>query len=682
MIFRHQGSTSMLKSERGQMAIFIALIFQVLFVFFAMIVNVGLIVHDKINLQNSVDIAAYYGAQRQAELLNAIAHQNYQIRQAWKLLSWRIRVLGDLGYKQHPMQQNYSGASNQDVSAFTQGNANSTGSTWRPTVCIGHTLWGTQQNICHTDNLIIPEMPSGRVIMPIGILGAINVLTALQVDRLKDSARADCESLGPLNFHLAITWISAYRFQVARSKELIRKYVEMLSADPSEFRDLTSQSVKMGTLKSLKYNLTRANEKSLEEDKFRFFNSLAAVPGGSKAWINEVPIYPLVFYTDLIKNGGCSARSKTINGGPGENIPHHYGGQISTDLQSLRNEPMDPYDLYHSTFGVEKNPWAMAYVAVYAETKPRKPYLPFGEPITLRAKAFAKPFGGRIGPWFFKKWPMGSTRSVGNAGDKVDPLMPLPMDISNASFGSVSELELSVPNYSRFPGDKLGLLSKLALSAFKQKIAQAYRTNPLSSSFYSGTPSGGDGLAAVSQANSSSTTQQQLQLGYRGPWIRDYEVAAIAPDLFDVTYYSIDRDSYKNYISKAIQSNIINPGDAPMDIGSFGTLPNAILKNIDDQVILANSLSAQTFWTIKSPAHLLTAWAPSGAFKYDFPSDVFGKCTDGQQTSQAIPGMCARGGRVGYSVKIVSEDYLNSDQLALGGDDSKGKIINPPPKSF
>ena len=67
--------------QSGQIAIFVALIFQVLFVFFAMSINVALVVHDKINLQNSVDLAAYYMAQRQAEVLNVMAHQNYAIRQ-------------------------------------------------------------------------------------------------------------------------------------------------------------------------------------------------------------------------------------------------------------------------------------------------------------------------------------------------------------------------------------------------------------------------------------------------------------------------------------------------------------------------------------------------------------------------------------------------------------------------
>ena len=59
-------------------------------------------VHDKINLQNSVDIAAYYGAMKQAEMLNAIAHINYQIRQSWKLLTWRYRVLGSMGLTHIP----------------------------------------------------------------------------------------------------------------------------------------------------------------------------------------------------------------------------------------------------------------------------------------------------------------------------------------------------------------------------------------------------------------------------------------------------------------------------------------------------------------------------------------------------------------------------------------------------
>src|ERR1700679_743889 len=86
-----------LLNETGQMSIFVALIFQVLFVLFAMVINIGLLVHDKINLQNAVDLGAYYAAERQSEVLNEIGHINYQLRQDYKLLAWRYRVLGTLG---------------------------------------------------------------------------------------------------------------------------------------------------------------------------------------------------------------------------------------------------------------------------------------------------------------------------------------------------------------------------------------------------------------------------------------------------------------------------------------------------------------------------------------------------------------------------------------------------------
>ena len=86
----------LLKNIRGQIAIFVVLIFQVLFILFAMTINIALVVHDKINFQNSLDLAAYYGAKQQAEVLNAMAHINYQMRQNWKLLAWRYRILGTL----------------------------------------------------------------------------------------------------------------------------------------------------------------------------------------------------------------------------------------------------------------------------------------------------------------------------------------------------------------------------------------------------------------------------------------------------------------------------------------------------------------------------------------------------------------------------------------------------------
>src|SRR5687767_7386007 len=123
-----------LHNETGQMALFIALIFQVLFVLFAMVINIGLIVHDKINLQNSVDLAAYYAASKQAESMNMIAHINYQMRQDYKLLAWRFRVLGSFGLIDpivHPGATGSQTGAIADEDFVTRQEA-------EPTVCIGH----------------------------------------------------------------------------------------------------------------------------------------------------------------------------------------------------------------------------------------------------------------------------------------------------------------------------------------------------------------------------------------------------------------------------------------------------------------------------------------------------------------------------------------------------------------
>ncbi len=681
----HQGPTSPLKSERGQMAIFIALIFQVLFVFFAMIVNVGLIVHDKINLQNSVDIAAYYAAQRQAEMLNAIAHQNYQIRQAWKLLAWRIRVLGDLGYKEHPMQLE-TGNLFQDVSAFDGGVSNGNGlikSKWRPTVCVNHGIWGNTQNLCYNSKTVIPELPSIPTVNP---FFPANFGIQAAVKRLKDIAKADCAATGPVNFELAIRWIKAYRNQVASSKRIIREYAKAMSENPYEFRDIKKNSVRGGTLKVLKYNLTRANLKSLNEseDQFRFFNSLGTT-GKSQDWLNEVPIYPLIYYTDLDGRGAsCRGEAKPIAGQGQENRPVYDLGKDDVD-DFFRNEPQQITDEYHSTFGFEKNPWMMAYVGVYAETKPRKPYLPFGDPIVLKAKAFAKPFGGRIGPWYYTTWSKGKNSSSGN--QKVDNLAPLPLDPSTGlpEQSSASVLELGIPNYSRFPGDTLGLVSKASLALFKESITSMVKSGDyLNPVFYSATPANEDGLAMAAETNSSDGAINKFipSLGYKAPWIREIEVAAIAPDLFDATYYSVEVNSFDNYTKRGITGNYFNEETAPLDIGSYNI---ATIVNVAKQMEISRSRASENptmnFWMIKEPKNLLTAWAPSGAFSYDFPKEAFGNCFD-SPPSIAVPGMCARGGRVGYSVKIISEDYLKSDKLPLGGAGVVGSLSNPPPANF
>ncbi len=75
---------------------------------------------------------------------------------------------------------------------------------------------------------------------------------------------------------------------------------------------------------------------------------------------------------------------------------------------------------YQYTIGVEKNPWYVAYVGARATTKPREIFFPLGSGVTMSARAFAKPFGGRIGPWYAVNWDSAAKHSD---GDPTDALM-------------------------------------------------------------------------------------------------------------------------------------------------------------------------------------------------------------------------------------------------------------------
>ena len=52
--------------------------------FFAFVINTGMLVNAKINLQNAADLAAYAGASVQARQLTHISYLNYEMRRQWK----------------------------------------------------------------------------------------------------------------------------------------------------------------------------------------------------------------------------------------------------------------------------------------------------------------------------------------------------------------------------------------------------------------------------------------------------------------------------------------------------------------------------------------------------------------------------------------------------------------------
>jgi Flp pilus assembly protein TadG len=668
-------------NETGQMSVFVALIFQVLFVFFAMVINIGLLVHDKINLQNAVDLGAYYAAQRQAEILNEIAHINYQMRQDWKLLVWRYRVLGSMGVTNVKNTLSSSGAVLDEPIDSDDSSAR---------MCMTYQAWTQYQagerktDLCQRAlGATIPAVPIVQVIAPwvpgIGAaLASSQAALAMQKSNFRDAA--------PLNRAFAMYVIGAFKGAVAIRKQMIKTLRAKLVA--RDLLDLNDARVADGVEKTVRRNLTQANEQTAEVEMINGLDREPCNANGGELSMPEVLTSVVLRVVDV-----------SVDGTP--NIILHINGPIASAydfnglLESLR--PGEPSagssSPYGSSLGFEKNPWCMAYVGVHATSKPRKPFSPFGEAVTLTARAFAQPFGGRIGPWYFSRWPRQSERS--NGGERVDELTPARVDPGNSGPAGVK-----FPNFSRYPGDPYGMRSRLAIAAQREIMGGFTNSSGAVDLRWLATfislPDSGDAASWKHE-----DTDRQSEGNHKR--LRAAEVAAVAPDLFDITYYSIDPSYYKSYLGDVsafgasrwqgkIQQNVFvnEPPKVMLDIGGRrGTQLESFDVKTQIQVAaedgLAQNLRPNLYWVVQNWTHLLTSWAPHRAVNFGFPTDRFMNCDGKGEASDKvpIPGRCFAGGRTGYSVRLISRDHLLSPSWEIGGEgEAKGAILNPPGTNF
>ena len=674
-------------NQRGQMAVFIALFFQVLFVFFAMAINVGMVVHDKINLQNAVDLAAYYGATKQAEILNQIGHINYQMRQNYKLFVYRFRVLGSMGLDTHPY--------NSTTGPATVGAETDASGVFAPGYCVAHRSWkeyfdlDAQSNICRNSNINLPNIPSltgGTGIVP----GFGNLQTFVETTRAQFVEQ--CLEAGIFNWLVAARMLAHFRVDGATRKEMINSLSDLLTQPGNSFRDLRGESVQDGVERTLRNNLTAGNNN--DSLNIQFFNSMGQ--GGCNTreqWLPEVLINPVIRFVNLEGTlaAGCRGESLPNRGGVtrttiGEqSLPSGFSNAALAARYRAANavleehwsgEPDAVTTNLHSSIGFEKNPWCMVYSGVTASTSVRKPFSPLGQNVQLTARGFAKPFGGRIGPWYGRTWPTGSPNSLaGSVAEQTDPLLPSRSIGAAAPSGSPAQ---DLANHSRFPGDRLGMNSLRAITSMiteaRSRIGGEGTMAWANYNHLGGGPSFrdlGDSLArdAVAGGANVPAVQRLLELG------------STAPDAFDAYYYSIEPRYFDNYFT----TNTTNAGAAlpedrrVYDIGS-------VKRDNENFSIMENITNAQAMtggsinnYLINDWQHLLTGWHQESSVTFGLSDERFGRCAS-PVTNREFPttGNCIVGGRVGYSVKSVSRNYLLSSDHALGGDGGSAAITNPP----
>lgn len=684
--------------ETGQMSIFVALIFQVLFVFFAMVINVGLLVHDKINLQNAVDLGAYYAAQRQAEILNEIAHVNYQIRQDYKLLTWRYRVLGTLG-----RHGNTSSPGEGTLPPARKSNPGSlSDKPWvnpsygqeEGAVCVANNMWtdmiaqsSQDENYCFTPyNTRVPKIPSLPTIAPF-VPGVAE--TAAFTQMAQQAQFISCQKAGPLNWAFTMQMIFGYKLSIAARKQLIWSLRRNLIA--ADFKDRNNESVKEGVRVTIEKNLTYANRQSFSnEPEFEVVNGLAdpnCNRGDEGEFIlPEVRIVPALLYVNYLCDEGSEAymvAHSIIDNLDRAELNRWDPNGLMQNLARGEPEPTNPV---HSSLGFEKNPWCMAYVGVKAKTQVFKPFAPLGKPITLEARAFAQPFGGRIGPWYRERWTRGAEMST--EGSRVDPLTSPRLLPGGGLDDSAPAARL--PNYSRYPGDTIGLKSEISMGA-QNRVLRSYgpprgKMDRLKLRYYTGF----DPIATTGDVLANDGTNNEFVL-------RKAEISAVVPDLFDATYYSID----PNYMDAYVKLGADRSAELPPLFGrQVKQLPDVGGKldggaelerfNIDHQMRVAleggfdQTVLQKLYYVIREWAHLLTGWTKDQVQSFGFPQNRFGRCPVPASTQVPIPSQCWQGGgRVGYSVRLISKSHLQGATWNVGGDGGQeGAILNPPAREF
>jgi hypothetical protein len=414
----------------------------------AFIINIGLFVKAKINLQNATDAAAFSGAATQARQLTNIAYANWELRNTYKEWMFKYYVLGQLGLVPYNLKDDkISGKQKVNfllptppISGVTDYDKYNI-----PSICIHN---NSKTNICPIYALPgIPRFPA------IGVAGISEIHEAF-VNKLVEEKGKDCGRRTQANFLTALTW--AYG---AGGGTSIPDAPLVATNRPGAWPEALELSFRIRnlemivnrppvaemTLKNIQQFQGQAEEIGLNERPMKAFWSAYRNLGGGAYKNNNTgsgAIEELSYNLSLTELAPqpFAAPATSVSGfliPPGFVYPGANGGSaLQKHYLDLQLMPVNLATMF-STFvdtanaggsevggvsmeatcgisksalpvpgyilGFTKNPEVLTYYAVKAESKFIGLFFPIGTSsgVKLTAYAAAKPFGGRIGPKLF-----------------------------------------------------------------------------------------------------------------------------------------------------------------------------------------------------------------------------------------------------------------------------------------
>lgn len=430
---------ALIQNEQGQISIFFSASLVVMISIIAFVINIGLFVKAKINLQNATDAAAFSGAAVQARQLTKIAYLNWEMRNIYKEWMYKYYVVGNLNIAdvENPTG---SGVMNfkllPDINVLESDPAKKATEDFFniPTVCIH--IAGSKTNICKRYS--VPGLPEfGSSNLP----GAEEASRAF-MDVLIKTKINDCIDRTLLNMVVANTWT----YNVL-ANEMDKSLAGLGPAILSDRQGAWPRAVELALrIRNLEFVMNRpavtaktcingstdltgcSNSITSLEQEMKLGNErfVKAFYSGYRNLGNDVDVEMKSTFTlseiapRVVENASDANASNLL-------IPTIYPKQW-VDLKLM----MVNYAIFYAAMipradtktsgacdiskvaipvpgyplGFYKNPDVLTYYAVKGEAEFQGMFNPFKEgAVKLQSYAAAKPFGGRIGPVLFLQRP-------------------------------------------------------------------------------------------------------------------------------------------------------------------------------------------------------------------------------------------------------------------------------------
>lgn len=398
-------------------------------------INIGLFVKAKINLQNSVDAAAYAGASVQARQLTKIAYLNWEMRNTFKEWMFKYYVLGNMSLEGVKNPGSNPGGMDFRMKPDLIKPELVDPYNW-PSVCL-HLSTGTiTNNICQRYSA--PGLPEfGGYNMP----GAEEASRAF-IDALGAAKLRDCAIRTKMNMYVTNAW--AYNVLGMDEATAMTSFGPAVLA---QRQGAWPAAVELAMrIRNLEYVVNRPAETSgvcMRAGAGELTNcsrDVSQIESENKMGNERITKAFYSAYRNLATAGDELKETFTLR----EIAPVEYeaGNQFSASylfvpaskFQNFKKPYLDlkimsvNYATFYDSFmssasqtasftcdvtklalpvpgyplGFYKNPEVLTYYAVKGEAEFVGMFNPFGKSVKLTAYAAAKPFGGRIGPMLFK----------------------------------------------------------------------------------------------------------------------------------------------------------------------------------------------------------------------------------------------------------------------------------------